>query len=56
MRTETLYALIQLGRFAFDSIEALQKGEMTDEEIATAYADLQARLAESNAMWENAGN
>ncbi|MDX2318311.1 MAG: hypothetical protein QNK44_07900 [Hyphomicrobiaceae bacterium] len=55
MKTETLYALLQLIRFGTDTIEAYSKGEMTEEEIATAYADLQVRLAESNAMWESAG-
>jgi len=55
MNAETLYALLQLIRFGTDTIEAYSKGEMTEEEIAAAYADLQTRLAQANTMWENAG-
>ena len=55
LNPETLRTLILLGRFAFDTIERYSNGEMTDEEVAEAYAALQPRLAESNRLWEQAG-
>lgn len=56
MNAQTIHALLQLIRFGTDTIEAYSKGEMSDEEVATAYAELQVRLAQSNQMWESAGN
>ncbi len=54
MSPETILALIQLGRFAIDSIEALQSGEKTEEEIAAEWQAIRLRLDGANALWEEA--
>ena len=55
MKPETILALVQLGRFAIDAIEALQTGEMTEEEIAAEWAEVRSRLEQANTLWEQAG-
>jgi hypothetical protein len=55
MNPETLLALIQLGRFAIDSIEALQNGEKSEEEITAEWQVIRLRLDSANALWEEAG-
>ncbi|WP_179954008.1 hypothetical protein [Denitrobaculum tricleocarpae] len=55
MNPETILALIQLGRFALDALEALEKGEKTEEEIVAEWAEVRTRLDSANALWEEAG-
>lgn len=55
MNPQTLNSLIQLGSFALDAIDRYSKGDMTDEEVAQEWADLQTRLGTANDMWERAG-
>ena len=55
MNPQTLNSLIQLGRFAMDAIDRYSKGEMTEEEVAAEWADLQTRLGTANDMWKRAG-
>lgn len=55
MNPETILALVQLGRFAIDAIEALQSGEKTEEEIAAEWQAVRVRLESANALWEEAG-
>ncbi len=54
MNPETILALIQLGRFAIDSIEALQNEEKSEEEIAAEWQAIRVRLDGANALWEEA--
>ena len=54
MNPETILALVQLGRFAIDAIEALQSGEKTEEEIAAEWQAVRVRLETANALWEEA--
>ncbi len=55
MNPETILALVQLGRFAIDAIEALHSGEKTEEEIAAEWQAVRLRLDSANALWEEAG-
>ncbi|WP_282609479.1 hypothetical protein [Pelagibius sp. Alg239-R121] len=55
MNPELILALIQLGRFAIDSIEALQSGEKTEEEITAEWQAIRVRLDSANSLWEEAG-
>lgn len=55
MNPETILALVQLGRFAIDAIEALQTGEKTEEEIMAEWAKVRTRVDSANALWEQAG-
>ncbi len=52
---ETILALVQLGRFAIDAIEALQRGKMTEADIAKEWAEVRGRLDQANRLWEQAG-
>lgn len=55
MNPETILALVQLGRFAMDSIEALQTGERSEAEILAEWQKIRQRLDKANALWETAG-
>jgi len=56
MNPETILALVQLGRFAFESIEALTNGTKTEEEIALEWETVKGRLDTANRLWEEAGS
>lgn len=46
-----LNAVTVLGRLALEAVTEMKTGGLTDEEIARAWAQMQARLERADALW-----
>lgn len=51
MNPETILLMTQLIRFGSDSIEALQSGEKTDEEVMKGYEEMTERVKQASERW-----
>ena len=51
---ETVVALLKLGKFAWENLEAGMNGEKTDEEIMAALENMQTNVREASAGWRAA--
>ena len=56
MNPELILVLVQLGKFAMESIEALNSGQKTEAEIANEWTKLRNEIDEANRLREEAGD
>jgi len=50
----TVIAMLELAGWITKQVERHQRGEMTDDELRTAYAQMKVKVDAANDLWVNA--